>query len=513
MALFDLNVMLGPPSSGVENSFAGATDLLREMDRCRIGQALVYSSHARFGHPAEGNQRLLKDLEGHRERLFPCWIGLPAATSEMPKPEELVRQMREHGVKALRLIPGQHLFPVSRRVLGPLLAVMQEHRFPVILDLDRTHWSQLSPWDALFEICEAYPRLPIILLREGGATTRALYPLWADHPNLLLETSYLQSAESLEEICERFGPSRLLFGSGMPQYDPGGAIAAVHGSELTPEQRADIAGNNARRLLGIEAGATCMSADWPVGPGGFRVWDAHAHLGPWHRLHYPVHDAGGTVRRMDQVGVERITVSDMSCIENDSEAGHERLRRAITEYPGRIYGYAVFSPAHHADAPQEFERLLDQPGMVGIKVHCGTHATPAESPRYRRAYEVAHERRLPVLVHGSPAVPFLDKLLRELPGMIWVAAHYAAGPPEGIAPYIALATELPNLVLDATGSGMERGAFDRLLAQMPVQQIVAGSDFPIMDLPYQLGRVLHCRASDAVKQQILWDNSVRLFEK
>jgi len=120
---------------------------------------------------------------------------------------------------------------------------------------------------------------------------------------------------------------------------------------------------------------------------------------------------------------------------------------------------------------------------------------------------------MPVLVHGAPSPPFLGKLLGELPGMTYIAAHYAAGPPESAAPYIALANDHPNLVLDATGSGMLRGAFDRLLERMPAGQLVAGSDFPLMDLPYQLGRVLYCRASDAVKQQILWDNPARLFER
>ena len=513
MDLLDINVMLGPTSDAAEPQFRNADDLLRELDRLQIAEALVYSSHARYGHPREGNWRLFEQLGGHRDRLHPCWLLLPPGTPELPAPDEIVRQMREHGVHAARLLPGQHLFPVSRRILGPLLAALAEAAIPLILDLERRHWSDMSPWDEIFDLCEAYPRLPVILLREGGDAPRVMYHLWDEFPNLYLETSYIQSANCLEEICERFGSGRILFGSGMPAYDAGGPIATVAGSRLTGGQRAAIAGNNARRLLRLEAPREATDREWPVAADGMRVWDIHGHLGPWYKIPYPVYNAGDTVRRMDEVGVERFVISDIRAIENDPDSGNARAIEATAEYPGRLFAYAGYAPGKYANNIGSFERLFDEPGVVGIKFHCQLHNTPPDSPKYRPAFEVANERRLPILTHGVLPPDMLRGLLAEMPHLTYIAAHFAASPPEAHEPYLEIAGEFSNLYYDTTGSTVLRGGFARLVARMPPEQILYGSDFPIMDFPYQLGRVLYADISDELKRKILWENPSRIYRR
>ena len=512
MSLLDVNVMLGRPSAG-RPALATPDDLLREMDRVGIEEAVVYSAEARYCHPLEGNWSLLKQIEGHRDRLHPCWLLLPSVGTEMPPAQELLRQMKENGVRAARLLPGQCIFPLSEPVLRPLLEALASERIATIIDLERAHWSENSPWSDIFAICEKHPDLPVILLRECGSVIRALYHLWHNFPNLYLETSYMQTARSLEEVCERFGAERLLFGNGLPEYDPGGAVATVHGSALTPDQRADIAGNNARRLLGLEVDAPNMDADWPLAPGGFRVWDCHSHLGPWYRCPYAVHDVEGTVRRMDEIGIERTVISDIRAIESEPTSGNARIADAAEAHPGRIYGYLGFAPWLYGADVAAAEKLLDRAGIVGIKLHCHCHDTSPDAPEYRVAYELAHERGLPVLTHGLLAPDALRKTLDELPNMTYVAAHYAALPPEGMEDYIAIARDYPNFVMDSAGSQIQAGAFARLLERVPVDQVMFGCDFGIMDFPCQLGRVLHADISDEAKQKVLYDNAARIYGK
>jgi len=182
------------------------------------------------------------------------------------------------------------------------------------------------------------------------------------------------------------------------------------------------------------------------------VWDAHSHLGPWYKVAYPVHTAEETVRRMDEVGLQRITVSDIRALESDPDGGNARQRHSGVgkrpgwwqrqgraglqgicgprrEFAGRIFGYAAYAPHRYADDMAAFEQILDQPGIVGIKIHCDTHKTPPDSPKYRPAYEVANERGLPVLSHGVFAPAQLPQVLREFPNMVYIAAHYGAGAP------------------------------------------------------------------------------------
>jgi len=53
-------------------------------------------------------------------------------------------------------------------------------------------------------------------------------------------------------VTERFGPERLVFGTGLPEFDGGGPVSQVMYSRLPREQKALIAGGNLRRMLGIE---------------------------------------------------------------------------------------------------------------------------------------------------------------------------------------------------------------------------------------------------------------------
>ncbi|MBM3459064.1 MAG: hypothetical protein FJX77_11105, partial [Armatimonadetes bacterium] len=117
MRLFDANRMLGRrsiythlPPRGVPAAEApeGVTvpELLRELDREGIAEALVYHAMAVDGHPWEGNRRLMAEIQG-QPRLHPCWVLLPT-TGEMPAPRELVAQMRQEGVRAARLCPLRH---------------------------------------------------------------------------------------------------------------------------------------------------------------------------------------------------------------------------------------------------------------------------------------------------------------------------------------------------------------------------------------------------------------------
>ena len=254
-----------------------------------------------------------------------------------------------------------------------------------------------------------------------------------------------------------------------------------------------------------------LARSWPVGPDGFRVWDAHGHMGLWNKVGYVAADAASNVRRMDEARVERMTFSDIRAIENDPDGGNARMVDACAEFPGRLYGYAGYAPAKYAGRRAAFEDVLDQPGVVGIKLHCQLHGVEPNDPLYRPAYEMAHERGLPLKSHGVPQPAHLREMLQELPGMNYIAAHFGAGPPEGIKAYIEIANEFPNFLLDATGSVISRGAFARLMSQVPATQVVAGSDFPIMDLGQQFGRVIHADIADDIKRQVLWENPCRIY--
>jgi len=72
----------------------------------------------------------------------------------------------------------------------------------------------------------------------------------ADEPGFHTSTRLLTSPDGLETVAERVGAQRLLFGSRKPVYEPLVPMLRLATSELSPEDKALVAGGNAQRLLG-----------------------------------------------------------------------------------------------------------------------------------------------------------------------------------------------------------------------------------------------------------------------
>ena len=506
MNFFDCNCMLGPTATNREKPFDSADALLAEMDRVGIAESLVYSSLAYQAHPADGNERIIKDVSGF-DRLHPCWVLLPPATDELPKPDKLIMEIRDANVRAVRIFPMAHKFPFARIVFGELLEALEEERIPIFVDTGRSHWSEIKlDWEEVFAICETFEKLPVVLIREGGTTQRILYGQWKHHPNLYLETSYLQVPECLDYISQKFGAERLLFGTNMPGHDPGGPMAMLELSHLSPTQREQIAGNNLRRLLRLPESQPTSPTKYK-----YRIFDAHGHLGLWEPVYCPVGTIDETVAVMDRFNIEKFAISDFLAIGPDYYAGNMRAGEAVKKYPDRIVGYAVYNPNYESKMEDEMKRCFDELGLTAIKLHCGTHAVSVEDRCYRKAFSIANEHHAPVLVHGSPSAEFLRQLFSDYPNFHFILAHVGGSTIGGMGQMIEVAREFPNLIFDLAASVCYRGFLTWLVNQIGSYQIVYGSDFPIMGFGWQLGRVLHASISEQDKQNILFDNANRIF--
>jgi predicted TIM-barrel fold metal-dependent hydrolase len=120
---------------------------------------------------------------------------------------------------------------------------------PVLLDMDNRHWSEARPWTFIERACRTFSALPLVLLREPQANLRTLFPLLDRCPNLVVETSYLQGHETIRLIVERWGAERLVFGTGLPAWDPSMAITGLTYAGLEPEALAAVGGGTLGHLL------------------------------------------------------------------------------------------------------------------------------------------------------------------------------------------------------------------------------------------------------------------------
>jgi predicted TIM-barrel fold metal-dependent hydrolase len=111
------------------------------------------------------------------------------------------------------------------------------------------HWSEARPWRFLAWACRAYPALPLVLLREPQANFRTLFPLLERYPNLYVETSYLQGHDAIRLLVERWGAGRLVFGTGLPVWDPALPITGLTYAGLQAAALAAVAGGTLQGLL------------------------------------------------------------------------------------------------------------------------------------------------------------------------------------------------------------------------------------------------------------------------
>jgi hypothetical protein len=242
--LFDANCMLGRMIAPKEAFPLSVEELLEVMDEFEIAEALVYHASSKEYHPADGNRVLLEEI-GQSNRLHAMWVVMPSHTAEFPDEETLVEQMLTAKIKAARVFPhpDNHHFSLETWVSDRLLRALEGRRIPLFLDHEEIDW------DTVHDLCGRYPGLPLVLTNVGYRDNRFLYPLWAEFRNLHIDLSNYCGHRAIEDVVERFGAQRLLFGTHLPYFTPGSAIGMLSYVKISESDRKKIAGDNLRTLI------------------------------------------------------------------------------------------------------------------------------------------------------------------------------------------------------------------------------------------------------------------------
>ena len=243
MKFFDANCCIGRLSVPMPKSICSIKELVETMEQGGVDEALIYHSYSREYAPDVGNRKLLEEIKGH-ENVHPCWILLPHHTGEMPPPGELVDEMIANNVRAARVFPKTHNWSLSEWCAGNLLKALEDSGIPLFIDIEETDWNQA------YSICANHPNLSVILTRAPFRLSRQIYALLAETSNLYIDTSFFQLHGGIEDVCEKFGAKRLLFGSAMPLFNPEPSVMAVNYAGISDDEKSMIAGGNLHSLLG-----------------------------------------------------------------------------------------------------------------------------------------------------------------------------------------------------------------------------------------------------------------------
>ena len=248
-------------------------------------------------------------------------------------------------------------------------------------------------------------------------------------------------------------------------------------------------------------------------PEGCEPFDAHTHLGldeDGHTLSVESH-----LKLMDDAGVCGANVFALN--EPDREpayrAPNDRVLAWAAEVPDRLFPFVRLSLEE--DPLGEAVRCLDR-GARGIKLHPRAQAFTVNDPRLEGVFALAHERKLPVLIHAGrglpPGMPLqLGHVAERYPDASLILAHAAIVAQAGIG---KLAQNVENIFFDSsTWTPLDQL---NLMSLVPPEQILWASDIPygepLAALNVFAGAARLSGAGDELLRGMLRDNALALLE-
>lgn len=237
----DVNCLIGPRSQPRPESTLTPEEISAELHSWGIRQALVRHTYALEYDPVIGNRRCTEFCRTHAWAI-PCYAVVPPHTGDMPGGDALLDYLAEGGARAVTF-HTPHGIDLQCAWARETCAVLEEAGVPVLVQ-DSDIGLREVDW-----LLSCHPRLHVISLRVNYAATRLVYPMLATHPTFHIDFTRFPVHFGLEEVTRRFGADRLLFGTGLPEYDPAVAVGMLNYARISDEDRAVIAGDGLRRLL------------------------------------------------------------------------------------------------------------------------------------------------------------------------------------------------------------------------------------------------------------------------
>jgi uncharacterized protein len=207
-----------------------------------------------------------------------------------------------------------------------------------------------------------------------------------------------------------------------------------------------------------------------VGPVDF--FDAHTHVG--------ANDPDGFKQTPEEL-LESLAPLDARAAvfpshEPDGYGPHnDAVIEAAQASEGRLVAYCRLNP-HEGDAAAEARRCLDR-GAAGIKLHPRAEQFTLSHPEIRPVVALAHERRVPVIIHAGRGIPALGedtvRLSGEFPGARMILAHAAIS---DLAWIWKVAPDHPNLFADT--AWWSASDLIAMFSKLPPGNILWASDSP-----------------------------------
>ena len=221
-------------------------EILKLMDYFGIAKAVVYGSSCVGRAMAPDGNAALLERAAISDRFLPAVTLAPSPCGPPLTADDYAETMRNAGARTAWLMPqpGAQNHGVWRWLIGELLHMCSQTKTPLLLDVEA-----LTP-DDVHNVCRDFPALRLILTGVGYGSDTWLHPLLRMHPELRVCTGHFYIPPDGPMLFLRhFGVERLIFGSGLPNFSPGGLIGHVMYATIPDADKEKILGGNMKALM------------------------------------------------------------------------------------------------------------------------------------------------------------------------------------------------------------------------------------------------------------------------
>ena len=228
-----------------ERCFTSPEQALAFMDLCDIDTAVAFHNFGIYDYET-ANAEIMDVCKASGGRLLPgFWLDTLFGSGMQKEKDqaELCDYLCANRPVLTAINPAKQRFSLNPCYTGRLMEVLQELQLPLMLSGLKNDWNNLPL------LLTQFPRLKVILFRCIRVKARYIVPLMQQFPNVYLDSGEMADFNTLENYTHCIGAERILYASGMPEYDPRGGQGLLAYAKITEEERELICGGSLRRLM------------------------------------------------------------------------------------------------------------------------------------------------------------------------------------------------------------------------------------------------------------------------
>ena len=238
MKIIDMNVSLG--NRDVHGRVITPELLIEMMDDYKIDYAVAYHEYARAEHKS-GNALMAEISKASGGRIGMCAVVDPSLGADcLPGEGNFKQRLSVLGAEAIRIFPTHLRVAFHPFYWDEVFEAANELSMPVIIDENYvpTHVSEV--FYRLPDMAEKYPNIKFIIIRYGINGGRNIMPLLCKCKNVYFTIEKMLDYMQIEEIYEKAGCDKLLFGSEYPELKPAGALGLAMYADIPESEREKI---------------------------------------------------------------------------------------------------------------------------------------------------------------------------------------------------------------------------------------------------------------------------------